>query len=147
MAYLTTNTSLTVVGGDVIVSGQTLPSTKTFQQILTIAGSVARTIFIADEAYELTIANFNWIASPAPSAGNFYFEKLTGSQAPGAGVNMFASNLAPRSTQQAPVQASLSATTANLQLAVGDRFALVTGQSFDQGVALTMALTLERISA
>lgn len=124
-----------IIGGSNII-----PQTKTIHFFATL-GSTSRTIFIADEAYQ--IVSFYYHYPGTASTGTWHMEKLTGSTADGSGTTIFSGNVSAVSAQATPTTASLTSTTADLQLAAGDRIGW-TG-NLNNNLLFTGVLTLKRI--
>lgn len=76
------------------------------------------------------------------SAVTVGLEKLTSGTAPGSGVSALASEFDLKGTINVPVKGTLSATPANLQLAIGDRLALDDTGTLTAVAGLTMTVVL-----
>jgi hypothetical protein len=88
------------------------------------ASSVDDNIFIADRAYRvLSIAEVHAVAGNDAGAVTLQLRKCTGTQAPSAGAALTTATFNLKSTANTVVTATLTATTADLALAAGDRLA------------------------
>lgn len=87
------------------------------------AASANQTVFVADDYYQL--ADVWTVFGTQSTSGTLQVEKIASGTANGSGTNLLSSAAALSGTANTPVQATLSTTTANLQLKPGDRLGLV----------------------
>lgn len=114
------------------------------------AAMVDQSFFVANQAYQVTKVRFVSAVAEA-TAGSLYAQlvKDTSTDAPGAGTNLLTNNTnngfdckATANTVQA---GTLTATTASLQLAAGDRLSVDFSASATELVGVTITVTLKRI--
>lgn len=87
------------------------------------AGAIDRWAFIADRAYKLVGVKAIWTVI-AGAAFTVDLKKCTGTQAPSAGTTMLTAAIDLNTTANTLATATLSATPANLLLAINDRIGL-----------------------
>lgn len=126
------------------IASQKVPMTEPVVfQVSTAAQSVNQTIFVADAAYQVTGVKMVW--GTASSSGTATVEKLTGTTAPGSGTAMLQSTISTAGTANTVTAGTLTATTATLQLAAGDRIGFVQSGTQTGLVGLNVVVTLKRI--
>lgn len=108
-----------------------------------ISTDVTKNIFIADAAYLVTA--IREVHGTASSSGTLQIEKLTGTTAAGSGTNMMTGTINLAATANTVVSGTLTATTATLTLAVGDRIGGVLGGTLTSLAGCSIVITLQRI--
>jgi len=111
-------------------------------QLFNITGSGS--IFIADKALQLTSVKVVY-PDNSNTGATLQIQKLTGTTVPGSGTNLLQSGIALDGTINTVLSGTLTATTANLQFAVGDRIGATFGGSPQSDVVYTTILTLKKI--
>jgi hypothetical protein len=106
------------------------------------ATDATRTIFIANRAMRLKAVSR--IFSTASTSGAVTVSKDTGTTAPGGGTALLTGTLALSGTANTVVNGTLISTTATLQLAAGDRIAIVISGTMTNLVGGILTLSLER---
>lgn len=92
------------------------------------------------------LTNFQEVHETAGSSdGTLMLEKLTGTEAPGAGTDMLASAIDLTATANTVQTGVLSATTANLNLAIGDRLAIEDAATLTSIAGLSVIVELQII--
>jgi hypothetical protein len=116
----------------------------------TAAACVNQSFFIANTTYQVTAVRF--VASTAEAtAGSLYalLEKDTSTTAPGSGTGLQTDNtnlgFNCKSTANTVQVGTLTGTTANLQLAAGDRLAIKFSASATELAGVTITVQLKRI--
>lgn len=127
----------------VTTGGIVLPTTIPLPYVFDAATAVTRSAFIADAAYQ--VAGVNIVFGVASSSGTFAIEKLTGTTAPGSGTTMLTGTLSTAGTANTVAAGTLTATTATLQLAAGNRVGFVFTGTETSLVGLQVTLSLTRI--
>ena len=150
--------SSTILSGPVTLTNPTIaeingqfinpPMFKTVTYNETLNASIGTTpFFIADQAYTvLAISYVNKTAgngaSPVASV-----TKDTGTQAPGAGVTMMTGTFDCTTTANTVLNATLTATTANLTMAAGDRLSVLFGGTLTTLAGVVITVTLQPTAA
>jgi len=106
------------------------------------ATDATRTIFIANRAMRLKAVSR--IFSTASTSGTVTVTKDTGTAAPGAGTALLTGTLALSGTANTVVNGTLISTTSSLQLAAGDRIAIVIAGTMTNLAGGILTLSLER---
>lgn len=116
-------------------------------EALTATQAVDRVFFVANRAYEVTIVRYiHATAGNDASAVNVQLTKDTGTNAPGAGTALLTNNTNAgfncKGTANTVQTGTLTATTASLRLAAGDRLAakFAGTRTALAGVAMTVTL-------
>jgi hypothetical protein len=116
----------------------------------TAALSVSQTFFVATKTYQVIAVSFVHGAAET-SATTLYalLTKDTGTTAPGAGTGLLTNNTNAgfdcKATANTVQTGTLTGTTANLQLAVGDRLAINFSAAATQLAGVTITVSLKRI--
>lgn len=114
------------------------------------ADMVDRTFFVANQAYQVTKVRFVGAVAEA-TAATLYAQlvKDTGTDAPGAGTDLLTNNTNNgfdcKATANTVQTGTLTATTASLQLAAGDRLSIDFSAAATELVGVTITVTLKRI--
>lgn len=99
-------------GGDLVVTVKNLLN----------ADCIDQNVFVADRAYQLVgVREVHGTASSDGGAVTLDVVKLTGTTAPASGTTMLSGTINMKGTANTVVSGGLTATAANLLLAVGDR--------------------------
>ncbi len=141
---VTTADKLTVAG--VIVS----PTKSISVQCPANADCVDKAFFIADRAYQVTaISEVHSAAGTNGSAVNLQVTKDVTTDAPGAGTDLLTNNTNAgfdlKGTANTVQAGTLTATTASLQLAAGDRLSLDFAGTLTTLAGVTVTVTLKPI--
>lgn len=138
-------TSLAVTPADALtVNSVIVPQTKTLSFPLNALNiAVSSALFIADEAYQITAIKGSW--GVASVSMNFNIEKLTGTTAPGSGAALLQAAIDTSLTANTVNTGTLTATTADLQLAAGDRVGIKIAGTITALVGMVLTITLKRI--
>ena len=146
MAAQPTNfTRLNVTDADGLsVASVNLPNEiRAHFQAPTAGGALSQTFFIADDTYEVIAVRAVW--ATASTSGTMMLERLQGTEAPDAGDDLLTATVDLASTANTVASPALTATTANLQLAAGDRLGLVLGGTLTNLIGLCVDVILKRI--
>lgn len=136
-SLIVTTADLLTVGG--IIIPQTLPIFVTLNAL-----SVSSSLFVADAAYQIISCKAVWgVAGGLAAVLNV--EKLTGTTAPGSGTALLSSNIDLTATANTVVSGTLTAVTADLQLAAGDRIGVKLGGTLTGLVGCNLVITVKRI--
>lgn len=114
------------------------------------AGMVDQSFFVATQAYQVTAARLVCAVAEV-TAGSLYVQvtKDTGTDAPGAGTDLLTNNtnngFDGKGTANTVQTGTLTATTASLQLAAGDRLSVDFSAAATELVGCTLTVTLKRI--
>lgn len=125
-----------------------LVGTLTVSYVMNANASLAdQAFFIADRRYEvIAIAQIHSTAGSDASAVNLQVTKDDGTEAPGAGDNLLTNNSDAgfdlKGTANTKQAGTLTATTANLRLAVGDRLAVDYAGVLTAVVGVVVTVTL-----
>lgn len=106
------------------------------------ATSTSQSCFIADAAYQLvSVKESHTVAS---SSGTLQVQKCTGTQAPGSGTNLLTGTISLAGAANTTLSGTLVTSTA-INLAAGDRLALVIGGTMTSYANGLVSLVLRRI--
>lgn len=136
-----TTSSVTSTDG-YVANSIIIPQTKTITVSLFLT-DVSKVLFIADETYQLI--SVKEIHSVVSVSGTLQIEKLTGTTIPGSGTTVLTGTVNLAGTINTVSTGTLTGTTANLQLSVGDRLGCVLGGTLTGLVGCNVTLTLKRI--
>jgi len=131
-----------------VIAPQALEISFHSQTASSPADHVDRTFFIANQAYQVTAIRF---VHATANGATLYAQvtKDTSTEAPGAGVDLLTNNSNSgfdcNATANTVQTGTLTATTANLQLAAGDRLSVDFSTSATSLVGVTITVTLKRI--
>jgi len=109
-------------------------------------GSVDQVIFIATRSYTIQDIDAVWTVAESAGTVGIMPERSQGTEAPGSGDDLLTAAFDGTATANTVVNGTLTATTANLTLAAGDRIALdFTGDTPGEllGVCVAVRLALE----
>lgn len=116
-----------------------VPVTRTLNAL-----DVSSVLFVADGNYQVDSVRAVWgVVGGAAAVLNV--EKLTGTTAPGSGTALLTSNLDLTSTANTVNTGTLTGTTANLQLASGDRLGVKLGGVLTGLVGCAITVVLRRL--
>lgn len=138
-------TSVAITLADTLtVNSIIVPQTKTLSFPLNALNiAVSSSLFVADEAYQLTAVKASWgVASVSMS---FNIEKLTGTTAPGSGTTLLQSVIDTSGIANTVNTGTLSSTVSDLQFAVGDRLGIKIAGTITSLVGMVVTFTLKRI--
>lgn len=150
-------TSVTATAAEINkLSGVTNSVLDTKEMPVFLPGTSAATagnytiFYVANSAVEITaVREVHTTAGSDAGAVNVNIEKLTGTQAPGAGVALLTNNTNAgfdlKGTANTVQAGTLTATTANLQLAAGDRLALKLTGTPTAVASVVATVTVKRI--
>lgn len=124
------------------VNGVIVPVFKTIAVPL-IVTDLSKSIYIATEAVQLVAVRC--VYGVVTASGTLTIEKLTGTTAPGGGTVVLTGTLDLTTTANTVLSGTLTGTTANLQLAAGNRFGIVLGGVLTGLVGGMVELDLKRI--
>lgn len=131
-----------ILAADIII-----PQTKTISVMHTLSGNTTRSIFIADETYQLIA--FSFASQTVYSGGVLDLRKATGSTLISAATSMLDAPIPMPSVSEGVLNGVMSGTVANIQLAVGDRIGVyvtsTAGINNANGNGITFTLTFKRI--
>lgn len=136
-------TSLAVTPADGLTVNSVIVPQTLFVSVVLNALSVTTAAFVADTTYQITGVNVVW--GVASISGTFSIEKLTGTTAPGGGTGLLTGNIDLSATANTVTAGALTSTTANLQLAAGNRVGIVLGGTLTSLVGCNVTLSLKRI--
>lgn len=108
---------------------------------LNIATSSA--LFIADTAYQVTAVRAAWGVVSLSLSINV--EKLTGTTAPGSGTTLLSGAIDTSTTANTVNSGTLTGTTEDLKLAIGDRLGLKLSGVITGLVGMVVTITLQKI--
>lgn len=108
-----------------------------------LSTDTTRNIFIADAAYLVTAVRE--VHGTASSSGTLNIEKLTGTTAAGSGTAMLTGTISLAGTANTVLSGTLTATTATLTLAAGDRIGGVLAGTLTNLAGCVVVLTMQRI--
>lgn len=142
---ISSGNSLVVTTADKLtVGGVIVPQTKTLSFPLNALNiAVSSALFVADEAYQITSVKASWGVASVSMV--FDIEKLTGTTVPGAGTSLLQSTIDTSGAANTVNTGSLTGTTADLQLAVGNRIGIKISGTITSLVGMVLTLTLKRI--
>jgi hypothetical protein len=103
------------------------------------------TFFVADRKYK--VIQVQEVHGTASSSGTVTVEKLTGTQAKGAGNAILSSTISTAGAANTVNTGTLTATAADLILAAGDRLGLVNGGTLTSSADLTIAILMQPLGA
>lgn len=111
---------------------------------------VDQSCFVATQAYQITAIRFvHAVAETTAGSLDIQVTKDTSTNAPGAGTDLLTNNsnagFDGRATANTVQTGTLTATTANLQLAAGDRISLDFEAAATELVGVTITIVLKRI--
>lgn len=111
---------------------------------------VDQSFFVANAAYQVTaIRQVHAVAESTAATLNIQVTKDTGTNAPGAGTDLLTNNTNAgfdgKATANTVQTGTLTATTASLQLAAGDRLSVDFSASATELVGVTITVTLKKI--
>ena len=124
------------------VNGAIVPTTM-YVSVPLFVTDVSKTIFIASEAVQLV--SVRCVYNIVSISGTLDIEKLTGTTAPGSGTSILQSTLDLTTSANTVLSGSLTSTTANLQLAAGNRLSVKLGGTLTGLVGATVTLGFRRI--
>lgn len=149
---------VTLPGGATVPTGKTLAVTDAtgltiggvivpqylhkFWSGIGAAAAVSGTALIADATYIVTGVKVSF--GTASTSGTFTIEKLTGTTAPGGGTALLTSALALDGAANTVATGVLTATTADLTLASGNRLGFVFGGTVTNLADMAITITLKR---
>ena len=145
---ITAATALTVTtANSLTVGGNIIPNTLTVSYFLsgtTPATSTNHsTFFIADRAYTIVAIRQSFGTASSSGTVTWTLEKLTGTQATGAGLILLNAAHLMNGTANTVVNEALTGTTANLDLAAGDRIGSRTSNNATALANLAVTVTLK----
>jgi len=108
-----------------------------------ISTDTTKNLFIADAAYLVTA--IREVHGTASTSGTLQIEKLTGTTAAGSGTNMMTGTVSLSATANTVVSGTLTATTATLTLAAGDRIGGVLAGTLTNLAGCVIVISLQRI--
>ena len=145
---ITTTSTVSVPANNLLVGGNIVPNTVF--AVAHLPGALAATatnysaFFIADRAYTIVaIRESHTTVGSNGGAVTLGVSKLTSGQALGTGVTTMSGTFNLKGTINTPVTATLTSTSANLDLAVGDRLELVDGGTLTAVAGVTVVVTLK----
>lgn len=141
--------SFTVSTADLLTcGGKIVPQTKTitvnYAPVTSNTAANAFSFFIADETYQITLIKISY-DTQLDASSTLQIQKLTGTTAAGSGTNLLTGAIALDGTINTVNTGTLTGTTANLQLAVGDRICGACNESISAGGGVNISITLKRI--
>ncbi len=142
----------TVADADALTVGGVIVPQKVVvtYRCLAAATCASTSFFIADAAYQVTAVSAVWgTAESTASNLRIQVEKLTGTTAVGSGTALLTNNsnagISIKGTANTVTTGTLTATTASLQLAAGDRLGVKYETAPTEGAAVVVTVTLKRI--
>lgn len=124
------------------VAGIIVPVYKTAPVSLFVT-DVSKAIYIATEAVQLVAVRV--VFGIASVSGTLNIEKLTGTTVPGSGTALLTGTISLAGTANTVLSGTLSATTADLQLAAGNRIGIVLAGTLTSLVGAVVEIDLKRI--
>jgi hypothetical protein len=129
-------------GADSTVQGYKIPLSSKVVVALS-ASSASQHAFIADEALELV--GVREVHGTASTSGTLQVEKLTGTQAAGAGTSMLTGTVSLSGTANTVVSGTLVSSIATKRLAAGDRVGLVIAGTMTNLANCVVELIFKRV--
>lgn len=144
-------------GGAVTMTGTVTLSSEIVGNVITATfhgqaatAMVDQSFFVANAAYQVTAVRFvSAVAESTAATLLVQVTKDTSTNAPGAGTDLLTNNtntgFDAKATANTVQTGTLTATTASLQLAAGDRLSVDFSASATELVGVTITVTLKRI--
>lgn len=148
MAGLTNLTKLDVADADgLTVDSVIVPQAIEVTYHMHANGSLAtEAFFVANDTYQVTaVTEVHATAGSDSGTVTVSVTKDTGTAAPGAGTAVLSAAFNLKATINTPQTGSLNATEANLQLAVGDRLAVLYTGTLTSAAGVVVTVSLQRI--
>lgn len=148
---LQTATDRNATGVDIIDSDGNFASLVEVSYVMNANGDLAdQAFFVANNAYEVTaISEVHSTAGNDAGAVNLQVTKDSGTDAPGAGDDLLTNNSNAgfdlKGTANTVQEGTLTSTTANLQLAAGDRLSVDFAGTLTSLAGVVVTVTLKRI--
>lgn len=134
--------TLAVTTADKLTVGGLIVPQFIYLSVPIFATDVSKSVFVATDAVQVVAIRV--VYGVLAVAGTLNLEKLTGTQAPAGGTTMLTGDIALTGTANTVLSGTLTSTTADLQLAAGNRIgiplATLTGL-----VGCTVTIVLKRI--
>lgn len=134
--------ALAVTTADKLTVGGLIVPQQIYLSVPIFAADVSKSVFVATEAVQVTAIRV--VYGVLAVAGTLNVEKLTSTTAPGSGTTMLTGDIALSGAANTVLSGTLTGTTADLQLAAGNRIgvplATLTGL-----VGCTLTIVLKRI--
>jgi hypothetical protein len=126
-----------------VIRGQRSQRTVEFVQGGTAADALDTIFFIADRPYTVTRVDAIWATAESTGAMDIMVEKLTGTTACASGTDLLSAVIDATGTANTVNNGSLTATTADLLLAAGNRLCVDLSATPNEVVNMVVTVTLD----
>lgn len=136
--------ALAVTTADKLTVGGIIVPQQLYVSVPLFVTDLSKAVFVAPEAFQVTAvrAVYNVAGGVAAVLG---VEKLTGTTAPGSGTALLTGSLDLTTTANTVLSGVLTGTTADLQLAAGNRIGIVLGGVLTGLLGCVVTIGLKRI--
>ncbi len=135
--------ALAVTTADKLTVGGVIVPQAVYVNVPLFVTDLTKSVFVATEALQVTAVKA--VYGVVSLSGTMALEKLTGTTAPGSGSSMLTGALDLTTTANTVLSGTLTGTTANLQLAAGDRIGCVLGGTLTGLLGCVLTIALKRI--